>query len=226
MRAKQLLVNELPSPPSLPLFCTPEPTRSLAGGIWGERKVWPIALAWSRRKHSLSPPGSATKTSTLLSMAQAKEVCEGKETLKSRLFPPCWFYNPETSFTTACILKESCPHGGGDERKYCIYLGNNRVWSALLTMSGDCKKKCYLLDRYQHSFEFQNFDSVVCTYLLFLLCALKVDVIFRLTRLTANNSHMGQVLFLFVFFLSCNSAPIICRWFNFLITDVETMTWQ
>lgn len=59
MRAKQLLVNELASPLGLPLFCTPEPTRSLAGGIWGERKVWPIALARSHRKHSLSPPGSS-----------------------------------------------------------------------------------------------------------------------------------------------------------------------
>lgn len=38
MRAEQLLVNELASPPGLPFFCTPEPTRSLAGGIWGERK--------------------------------------------------------------------------------------------------------------------------------------------------------------------------------------------
>lgn len=39
MRAKQLLVNELASLLGLPLFCTPEPTRSLAGGIWGERSV-------------------------------------------------------------------------------------------------------------------------------------------------------------------------------------------
>lgn len=60
MRAKQLLVNELASLPGRPLFCTPEPTRLLAGGILGERKVWPIALAWSHRRRSLSPPGSAT----------------------------------------------------------------------------------------------------------------------------------------------------------------------
>lgn len=74
MRAKQLLVNELASPLGLPLFCTPELTRSLAGGIWGERKVWPIALAWSHRKHSLSPLGSATLAlPSLLSMLQAKE---------------------------------------------------------------------------------------------------------------------------------------------------------
>lgn len=125
MRAKQLLVNELASLLGQPLFCTPEPTRSLAGGILGERKVWPIALAWSHRNHSLSPPGSGTPEPPPFFL----RVCEGKETFKSKLFPQCWFYNPEISFTTACILKKSGPCRGGEERKYCIYPANSRIWS-------------------------------------------------------------------------------------------------
>ena len=80
MRTKQLLVNELAFLPGPPLFCSPEPTRSLAGGIWGERKVWPKALARSHRKRSLSPPGSATPPLTPSSLwyKQRKSVKEKK----------------------------------------------------------------------------------------------------------------------------------------------------
>lgn len=86
---KQLLVNEPASPPALPLFCAPGPTRSLAGWIWGERKVCPIVLAGSNRKRSVAslqvlprhlwPPPS-------LSTAQAKEVWS-KRNLKVKALP-------------------------------------------------------------------------------------------------------------------------------------------
>lgn len=151
-------------------------------------------------------------------MVQAKEVCEGKETFKSRLFPQCWFYNPEISFTTACILKKSGPHRGGEERKYCIYPANSRVRGRLLTLCGHSEKELhYWFDRY-YSFEFLNFNWSLCFY-FFPLCVLKADVIFW-PWLTAYDSHLCRGLFLL-----CNSAHNICRLLNSLTTDVETMTY-
>jgi len=76
MRAKQLLVNELACLLCTPLFCTPEPTRSLAGGIWGEKKVWPRAFAWSHRKRSLSLAATPSFTSSSLWHKQRKSVKE------------------------------------------------------------------------------------------------------------------------------------------------------
>lgn len=141
MRAKQLLVNELASLLGLPLFCTPEPTRSLAGGIWGERKVWPIALAWSHRKHSLSPLGSATLpfSPSSLCYKQKKSVKEKKPLSQDSS-------HSADSIIQRYLLQQhvflrSQVHTGEEKKENIAYMLQTAGYEADCWLCGHCKKR-------------------------------------------------------------------------------------
>lgn len=87
MRIEQLLVNELASSPGLPLFCTPEPTRSLAGGIWGERKGMVFSISAELRETQLEFVRFCHPTPHNLSSSRHKLMKCVKENLKVTTLP-------------------------------------------------------------------------------------------------------------------------------------------
>lgn len=222
MRAKQLLVNELASllwP--LTLLCTPEPTRSLAGGIWGERKVWPIALAWSHRKRSLSPPGSATPPLPPFSLwyKQRKSVKEKKP------------LSQDSSHSADSIIQRyplqqhvflrSQVHTEEEKKENIAYILQTAGYEVDCWLCVATLKKNYttgLTDIIPLIFFNINFNTRLCFYFFF-HSVLKADVIFLGMANSKRQSLMSR------FFLLCNSAHNICRLLNSLTTDVETMTY-